>query len=63
MGTIPPIVVLSSSQLELNRILTKKFGAKAYFVKSPNLQENIATVKELLSFGISPSSSAEAVKN
>ena len=61
-GTIPPIVVLSSSQLELNRVLTQKFGAKAYFVKSGNLQENIATVKELLSFGI-PSNSAEAVKN
>jgi len=63
MGTIPPIVVLSSSQLELNRILTKKFGAKAYFVKSANLQENIATVKELLLFGIPSSSSAQAVKN
>ena len=62
-GTIPPIVVLSSSKLELNRILTKRFGAKAYFVKSANLQENIATVKELLSFGVSSSSSTEAVNN
>ena len=39
-------VVLSSSQLEINRFLAKRFGAKAYFVKSVDLQANIATVKE-----------------
>jgi CheY-like chemotaxis protein len=47
---VPPIVVLSYSQLELNRHLTEKLGAKAYFVKSPDLQESITITKNLMLF-------------
>ena len=53
--SIPPIVVLSYSQLELNRHLCEKFGAKAYFVKSPNPQESVAMAKSLLLFNTPPS--------
>jgi len=53
--TIPPIVVLSSSKAELNRSLAEKLGAKAYFVKSPNLQETNDMAKELLLFNSPPS--------
>ena len=45
---IPPIVVLSYSALELHRHLAAKLGAKAYFVKSPNLEESIALTRNLL---------------
>jgi CheY-like chemotaxis protein len=62
-GTIPPIVVLSYSKIELNRTLTARLGAKAYFVKSPNLQESSAMAKELLLFNTSLSSSAEPNPN
>jgi CheY-like chemotaxis protein len=48
--SIPPIVVLSSSQLELNRHLSGRLGAKGYFVKSPSLQETVALTKNLLVF-------------
>ena len=48
--SIPPIVVLSYSQLELNRHLSEKLGAKAYFVKSPNSPESVAMTKSLLLF-------------
>ena len=51
---IPPIVVLSYSQLELNRHLSEKLGAKAYFVKSPNPQESVAMAKSLLLFNTPP---------
>jgi CheY-like chemotaxis protein len=54
---VPPIVVLSYSQLELNRHLTEKLGAKAYFVKSPDLQESVAITKNLLLFDAPPSRS------
>jgi CheY-like chemotaxis protein len=47
---IPPIVVLSSSQLELNRHLTERFGAKAYFVKSARPEEVEEITKQLLLF-------------
>jgi len=54
---IPSIVVLSTSQLELNRHLSEKLGAKAYFVKSPNPQEAKEITKNLLLFQ-PPSSSS-----
>ena len=57
--SIPPIVVLSYSHLELNRHLSERLGAKAYFVKSPNLRESSAMAKELLLFDAPPSSSAQ----
>jgi len=56
---IPPIVVFSSSQLELNRDLTQKLGAKGYFVKSPDLKETVAMTKNLLLFSASPPNVAE----
>jgi CheY-like chemotaxis protein len=45
---IPPIAVLSYSALELDRQLTQRLGAKAYFVKSPNMQETVTMAKNLL---------------
>jgi DNA-binding response OmpR family regulator len=51
---IPPIAVLSYSTLELDRTLTQKLGAKAYFVKSPNLDETVAMTKSLLLLNIAP---------
>lgn len=48
--TIPPIVVLSYSQLELNRHMSEKLGAKAYFVKSPDPQESVVMAKKLRLF-------------
>jgi CheY-like chemotaxis protein len=47
---IPPIVVLSSSELKLSRHLSEKFGAKAYFVKSPRPEEVEEIIKQLLLF-------------
>jgi CheY-like chemotaxis protein len=58
-GTIPPIVVLSYSKIELNRTLAARLGAKAYFVKSPNLSESSAMARELLLFNAPPSSSVK----
>ncbi len=57
---IPPIVVLSSSQLELNRNLSQKLGAKAYFVKSPKPEETAKITKELMLFNPPPPDSAGA---
>lgn len=45
---IPPIVILSYSSTELDRHLAEKFGAKAYFVKSPEPEETVATIKKAL---------------
>jgi DNA-binding response OmpR family regulator len=56
---IPPIAVLSYSTLELDRTLTQKLGAKAYFVKSPNLDETVAMTKSLLLLNIPPFNSIE----
>jgi len=56
---LPPIVVLSSSKVELNRDLTQRLGAKAYFVKSPNPNETNAMAKDLLLFN-APQQSAGA---
>lgn len=49
LGTIPPIIVFSSSELEINRHLAGKFGAKAYFVKSPDLQDTVAMIRNMMS--------------
>ena len=56
---VPPIAVLSSSQLELNRHLSEKLGAKAYFIKSPEPVEAAEITRCLLLFNAPPSSSAE----
>lgn len=56
---IPPIAVLSSSQLELNRHMSEKLGAKAYFVKSPQPEEEAEMTKKLLLFHAPPSGPAE----
>lgn len=45
---IPPIVVLSYSNLELDRQLAVKFGAQAYYVKSPKVEETVAMIRQLL---------------
>jgi CheY-like chemotaxis protein len=58
--SIPPIVVLSYSELELNRNLTQKLGAKAYFVKSPKPEEAKEITKNLLLFNAPSSSPAES---
>ena len=55
LATLPPIVVLSYSQLELNRHLALKLGAKGYFLKSPDMQESVAITKSLLLFNAPPS--------
>ncbi len=52
---IPPIVVLSYSQLELNRNMSQKLGAKAYFLKSPQPEETVEITRKLLLFN-APSS-------
>lgn len=51
---IPPIVVLSYSALEFDRQLAQKFGAKAYFVKSPDLKETAAMIKRMLLTNLPP---------
>jgi two-component system response regulator len=51
---IPPIAVLSSSQLELNRQLSEKLGAKAYFVKSPKPGEAAEITRGLMLFNAPP---------
>jgi CheY-like chemotaxis protein len=61
--SIPPIVVLSYSQLELNRHLSERLGAKAFFVKSPKPEEAAEITKKLLLFNAPPSSSAEPNAN
>ncbi|HWD91324.1 MAG TPA: response regulator [Verrucomicrobiae bacterium] len=53
---IPPIVVLSYSKLELNRHLSERLGAKAFFVKSPNPEESAEMTKNLLQFSAPPPS-------
>ena len=53
--SIPPIAVLSYSKIELDRQLTQRLGAKAYFVKSPNLDETVAMTKNLLLLNVSSS--------
>lgn len=60
---IPPIVVLSTSQLELNRQLSEKLGAKAYFVKSPRPEEAADITKKLLLFHAPSSDSGEVRAN
>jgi CheY-like chemotaxis protein len=52
--TIPPIAVLSYSKIELDQHLTQKLGAKAFFVKSPNLHETVAMAKNLLLLNAPP---------
>jgi CheY-like chemotaxis protein len=61
--SIPPIVVLSYSKIELDRQVTQKLGAKAYFVKSPNLHETVAMTKNLLLLNVSPSTPTEPNQN
>jgi DNA-binding response OmpR family regulator len=51
---IPPIVVLTYSKLEENRILAEKLGAKGYFVKSPDLKETAAMIETLLTLSTPP---------
>jgi CheY-like chemotaxis protein len=58
--TIPPIVVLSYSKLELNRHLSEKLGAKAFFIKSPNPNETADITKKLLLFGAPPSNPTQS---
>lgn len=48
--SIPPIVVLSYSEIELNRTISARLGAKAYFVKSPKPEETVEITKKLLLF-------------
>lgn len=61
--SVPPIAVLSSSQLELNRQLSERLGAKAYFVKSPDLHETVAMTKNLLLFNTPSSGSPPPDQN
>lgn len=51
---IPPIVVLTYSNLEENRLLAQKLGAKGYFVKSPDLKETAAMIEALLMLSMPP---------
>lgn len=61
--TIPPIAVLSYSALELDKQLTQKLGAKAYFVKSPNLHETMAMARNLLLLNTHANASTEPQQN
>lgn len=51
---IPPIVVLTYSKLEENRMLAEKLGAKGYFVKSVDLKETAAMIETLLVLSTPP---------
>ncbi len=51
---IPPIVVLTYSKLEENRMLAEKLGAKGYFVKSLDLKETAAMIETLLILSTPP---------
>jgi DNA-binding response OmpR family regulator len=51
---IPPIVILTYSRLKENRHLAEKFGAKGYFVKSPDLKETAAMIEALLALSVPP---------
>jgi DNA-binding response OmpR family regulator len=51
---IPPIVVLTYSKLEDNRVLAEKLGAKGYFTKSVDLKETAAVVETLLMLSTPP---------
>ena len=51
---LPPIVILSYSRLEENRLVAQRLGAKGYFVKSPDLKETAAMVEALLSLSMPP---------
>jgi DNA-binding response OmpR family regulator len=62
-GTVPPVAVLSYSALEQDRQTTHKLGAKAYFVKSPNLDETVAMIKNLLLLNVPPLPPGEANPN
>lgn len=45
---IPPIVVLTDSKLEDNRLLAERLGAKGYFTKSPDIEETAKMIETLL---------------
>ena len=51
---VPPIVVLTYSKLEENRILAEKLGAKGYFTKSLDLKETAAMIETLLMLSTPP---------
>jgi len=51
--------VLTHSRLEPNRYFTSKLGAKGFFLKSPNLQQNAAITRDLLLFDAAPVGPAE----
>lgn len=51
---VPPIVVLTYSKLEENRVLAQKLGAHGYFVKSPDLKETAAMIEALLMLSTPP---------
>lgn len=45
---VPPIVIMTYSKIEENRLLAKRLGAKGYFTKSPDLKETAAVIETLL---------------
>lgn len=51
---VPPIVVLTYSKLEENRVLAEKLGAKGYFTKSLDLRETAAMIETLLMLSTPP---------
>ena len=57
---IPPIVVLTYSKLEENRVLAEKLGARGYFTKSVDLKETAAVIETLLAWSTPPQISPES---
>lgn len=51
---VPPIVVLTYSKIEVNRVLAEKLGAKGYFTKSLDLKETATMIETLLTLSKAP---------
>ncbi len=53
--SMPSVVVLSYSRNEHDKWLARKFGASDYFIKSPNLDDTVTLIKNLLTLNWIPS--------
>lgn len=53
---VPPILVLTYSKLEENRLIAERLGAKGYFIKSPEFKETAAMIETLLTLSTPPQS-------
>jgi two-component system response regulator len=49
-GTMPAAIIYSSSNEEHDKRLAKKFGARDYFIKSPDLEETVMLLRKIFSW-------------